>query len=239
MVYSEKFFVGFSDVSPELTISNTAILRLFENACCLHGSSVGDGIEHSDGRWFLTAYHVKVLKRPRYEDWVTVKTWSREMKGVSASREFAIYSPDGELCVTALSNWVRMNIRTGRLERMSPEDFARYESEPERHNFDGAWIAKAHDIAESSFEREFYIDRNLIDPNRHMNNVYYLDLALRTIPEEVYLKGDADEFVITYRKAIAYAETVVCLYSEGDRSYTVAVKSQDKSDTRAIIELYK
>lgn len=239
MVYSEKFYVGFSDVSPDLEISNTAILKLFENVCCLHGSAVGDGIEHSDGRWFLTAYHVKVLKRPRYEDWVTARTWSREMKGVSASREFEIRGEDGKLQVVALSNWARINISTGKLERMSPEAFARYESEPERHNFDEAWVSKAHDINDYSLEREFFIDRNLIDPNRHMNNVYYLDLALRTIPEDVYLRGDTDEFTITYRKAIAYAETVKCLYHEDADCYTVAVKSQDLSDTRAIIKLKK
>ena len=161
------------------------------------------------------------------------------MKGVSASREFEIRGEDGKLQVVALSNWARINISTGKLERMSPEAFARYESEPERHNFDEAWVSKAHDINDYSLEREFFIDRNLIDPNRHMNNVYYLDLALRTIPEDVYLRGDTNEFTITYRKAIAYAETVRCLYCEDDTSYTVAVKSQDMSDTRAVIKLNK
>lgn len=239
MVYSEKFYVGFSDVTPELGISNTAILKLFENACCLQGEAVGDGIYDSDGRWFLTAYHVKVLNRPKYGDWVTVRTWSREMKGFSASREFEIYSSDDKLAVIALSNWARLNISSGKLERMSPEAFAKYESEPERHNFDSAWLPKLRDNAEHSLEREVTIGRNLIDPNRHMNNVYYLDLASETLPEDIYLSCEADEFEITYRKAIAYGETVKCLYSENDDSRTVTVKSSDQSETRAIIKLYK
>ena len=239
MVYSERFYIGFSDVNPDLGVTNTAILKLFENSCCLHGETVGDGIHASDGRWFLTAYHVRVLKRPKYGDWVTVNTWSRGMKGFSASREFEIYGEDGEPAVIALSSWARLNISTGKLERMAPEAFARYESEPERHNFDELWISKLHDIAEYSHEREFFIDRNLIDPNRHMNNVYYLDLAMRTLPEEVYLRGEADEFEITYRKAIAYAETVKCFFSEDEKSCTVAMKTADSSDARAIVKMYK
>lgn len=239
MVYSEKFYIGFSDVGSDLGILNSAILRLFEDVCCLHGESIGDGFSDSPGRWFLTAYRVKVIRRPKYGEWVTAKTWSREMKGVSASREFEIYGADGKPAVIALSNWARMNTAIGKLERMSDEAFAKYESEPERHNFIEPWIQKLRTTGEAEFSREYFVDRTLIDPNRHMNNVYYLDLALRTLPEEVYDLGEANEFEVTYRKAIAYGETVVCEYSEDAAARYVAVKTKGDGDTRAIIKLYK
>lgn len=239
MVYTDKFYVGFSDVGSDLGMTGAAMLRAFEDVCCMQGEAVGDGLFDSDGRWFLTAYRVKVFKRPKYNDRIVVGTWSREMKGVAASREFEIRDLSGGLCVAALSNWARMNIKTGRLERMEPEAFARYESEPERHNFDDPWISKLHDVSEHTLEREFYVDRNLIDPNMHMNNVFYLDLAMRTLPEEVYLEGEPDEFEITYRKATAYGETLKCLYFDDGQSRTVAVKPQDMSDTRAIVMIYR
>lgn len=239
MVYSADFYVGFSDVNRELLITNSAILRLFENVCCMQGEAVGDGISDSNGRWFLTAYCVKVFKRPSYNDIVSARTWSRCMKGVTASREFEIRDKTGELCVAALSNWARTNIKTGKLERMQPEAFAKYESEPERHNFDDPWIQKLREVSDSSIEREFYVDRNLIDPNMHMNNICYLELAQRTLPEEVYLEKEADMFEITYRKATRYGETVRCQYSESEEFRTVAVMSGDLSDTKAIIKLYR
>ena len=239
MVYSEKFFVGFSDVSFDLGITNTAIIRLFEDVCCLHGEAVGDGIFDTDGRWFMTVYHVKVLKRPKYGEWVTAKTWSREMKGVSASREFELYDQSGELAVIALTNWVRMNSKTGRPERMTAEDFAKYGSEPERRNFEDPWAVKLRDISEPLFERELQIGRSLIDPNRHVNNIYYLDLAVDTLPDNKELLADCDEFEITYRKAIAYGNSVKCLYSEDEKSCSVAIKSLDMSETFAIVKLYK
>ena len=52
MVYSEKFYVGFSDVGPDLKITNAAILRLFEDDCCLQGEAVGDGFRDSSGDGF-------------------------------------------------------------------------------------------------------------------------------------------------------------------------------------------
>ena len=238
MVYSEKFYVGFSDVGADLGILNSAILRLFENGCCLQGEAVGDGFRDSPGRWFLTAYHVKVLRRPKYGEWVTVNTWSREMKGVSASREFELRDQNGELMCLALSNWARMNTAVGKLERMSDEAFARYESEPEHHNFDEAWIQKLRAAGEPTLSREFFIDRNLIDPNRHMNNTRYLDVASLALPDDVYVLGEADEFEITYRKTIPYGETVICEYGEDETARYVAMKSQD-GDIHAIVKLYK
>ena len=234
MVYSDKMYVGFSDVGSSLEMTNTAILRAFENVCCMQGESVGDGISDSDGRWFLTAYRVRVFKRPAYNDRIIASTWSRCMKGVAASREFEIRSLDGQLCAASLSNWARMNIQTKKLERMSPEAFAKYESEPDRHNFDDPWIQKLRDPEASGIAREFYVDRNLIDPNGHMNNVCYLDLAVRTLPEEVYRLGEANAFDITYRKATAYAETVNCVYSEDASGRFVTVKSHDMSEIKAV-----
>ncbi len=239
MVYTENFYIGFSDVSANLGIRNSAILRLFENACCLQGEAVGDGFKDSFGRWFLTAYRVKIFKRPEYNDRVDVSTWSRGTKGVAASREFEIRNNSGELCAAAISNWARLNTSTGKLERMDPEAFAKYQSEPERTNFGEMWLPKLRDIAEHTIEKKFFIDRNLIDPNRHMNNVCYLDLAERILPEEVYLRGEANDFEITYRKAIAYGETAVCEFGEDGAGYNIALKSEDGAETRAVVRLYK
>lgn len=239
MVYSQKFYIGFSDVGTDLGVLNSSILRLFEDVCCLQGESVGDGFRDTTGRWFVTAYYVKVLKRPQYGEWVTARTWSRGMKGVSASREFELIGSDGELMVIALSNWARFNTAIGRLERMSDEAFAKYDSEPERHNFDELWIQKLRTAGEPEFSQEYFVGRNLIDANRHMNNVRYLDLAALTLPEEVYALGEADEFEITYRKAIAYGETVSCQYSEDESARYIVMTVEDDKDVRAIVKLYK
>lgn len=238
MVYSEKFFIGFSDVSPDMGVLNSSILKLFENACCLQGEAVGDGFNDTPGRWFLTAYHVIVTERPKYGDWVEVRTWSRGMKGVSASREFEIVKDD-KIVVKALSNWARLNSVTGKLERMSDEAFSRYESEPERHNFDSLWLPKLRELPDEVCECSYRVGRNLIDPNRHMNNVCYLDLAVQTLPDEIYADGEPDEFMITYRKAVGYGENIVCVYGEDEKSRTVAFLSEDRSETKAIVCMIK
>lgn len=234
MVYSDSFYIGFSDVSPNMGALNSNILKLFENVCCMQGEAVGDGFKDTPGRWFLTAYHVKIFKRPEYGDRVQVRTWSRGMKGVSASREFEILL-NGEKMAVALSNWARLNSETGKLERMSDESFERYESEPDRTNFGEMWLPKLKAIPKSLMERKFTVGRNLTDPNRHMNNVRYLDLAAEMLP----IDCEPNEFEITYRKAFALGEKGILQYGEDESSYTVAFLSENQNETKAIVRFLK
>ncbi len=238
MVVKESFYVGYSEIDDTLCIRNTSILKIFENMACIHGSLAGDSLKSSDGRWFLTAYHVKVLKRPEYEERVTAHTWSRDIKGISAAREFEIYGEDGEKCVIGISNWARVNAVTQKLERVSAQTVEAYQSEPDRTNFGELKIPKLKECESYLYSKDFYIDRNFIDTNRHMNNVCYLELAELVLPEEIYSEG-CDEFEIMYKKAIRYGERVKCFFGESENGYIISVKSEDLSELFAIIKMYK
>jgi len=240
MVYSNKFYIGYSDITKSFGLSDTSILKLFENIASMHSKIANDDITQSDSRWFLTGYKVKINKRPAYGQYVSINTWSREMKGIQASREFEIYDEAGELCIRGLSNWVRINIKTGRLERITQEVYDAYQSEPEKTNFGSSWLEKLKEPETSDFEKEFHIERNFIDANNHMNNVYYMDLATIILPEELYQNKEIKEFEIMYKSAIKYDETVNCSFAnslEQENCSFVTIKSQDKSDLKAIIKL--
>lgn len=238
MVVDEKFYVGYSDINKELKISNTALLKIFENMACIHGSMAGESIKTSKYRWFLTAYHVKVLNRPDYETYITARTWSREIRGVSACREFEIYDENGKLCVIAESNWARINIETGKLDRASPDVIAAYGGEKERTNFGSAWIEKLKEPDDFAFEKEISPARMFIDVNDHMNNVCYLEVADMILPDDVYNAPESDEFEIMYRRAVKYGEEIICRYSDTENGIFVTLKDKE-NDLRAIIKLKK
>ncbi|MBO5461046.1 MAG: hypothetical protein J5983_04540 [Ruminococcus sp.] len=239
MIFSEKFYVGYSDINRKFGLSNTAMMKIFENIACMHGDAVKMGMNDTASRWFLTAYHIKVHKRPCYGERINVVTWSREMKGFLGAREFEIYCEDGSLAVTANSNWTHISMATGRVERVPKEVVEAYQSEADRTNFGVVKIPKLKECEEYTAEKEFYVDRNYIDINDHMNNVCYLELANLVLPEEVYNQAACDEFEIMYRKAVGYGETVKALFGETEDSYVVAIKSQDLSELHAIVKFYK
>lgn len=238
MFVTEKFYIGYSDVNMDMKLSNTSVLKMFEDIATMHGASVKDGPRDTDSRWFLTAYKVCLAERLGFSDRLSIKTWSREIKGVTASREFELYDEAGQKIGTALSNWVRINPVAQRLERVPDSVSAAYESESVS-NFESAWIEKLKEPESCEYEKEYFIDRNFLDANNHVNNVHYLDLAKNVIPEELYKAPESKEFTLMYKKAIPYGVTVKCLFSQTDADYTVTIKSQDLSELHAVLYFKK
>ena len=235
---SEKFYVGYSDINKEFELSNTAILKHFQNLTTIHGALVNDSLLTSDYAWFLTAYHVKIFNRPKYESWVTYSTWSTKIKGFLASREFEIRDDNENLMLSALANYVRVNKTTQKIERISSDIISGY-GENEKTNFNEVWIPKLNEGENLIYEKEYFIDRNFIDVNNHVNNVSYLELANLALPEEVYKEKESLEFEIMYKKAVKCYQTIKCKYYEESNHYIVAAKSLDDTELFAIIKFYK
>ena len=75
--------------------------------------------------------------------------------------------------------------------------------------------------------------------NKHMHNLYYLDLAYEALPEDVYENERPFNNVrIMYKKEIKLGDTVNCKYTYQNGMHIVVIKSGDDKNLHAIIELY-
>lgn len=234
---SEKFYVGYSEINKDFELSNVSLLDYFQDITTIHGKSVGDSLATTDFGWFLTGYKVKIYNRPKYENWFNLSTWSRGTKGAMASREFEIKDELGEIQVKAISNWVRVNKNTQKVERISAETARAYSTE-EQSNFDEIWLDKLSECGDLSYQKLFTADRNFVDFYNHVNNVAYLKIANVVLPDRAFEK-ELNEFEVMYRNAIKLGETVKCLVTETSEYYNITIKNMDLSELKAIIRFYK
>lgn len=237
MQISRDFFVDFRSVDAGLNIKNSGILGMFEDMACIHGTRIGEDITTSELRWLLVGYRVNILRRPRYGDEVKVTTWSKDYRGVTATREFEMHSADGELLATGWSNWARVNIRTKELVRLTDEHMAPYQSEPERTNFGKA--PRITEPAEHSAATTMTIDWRWMDNNRHMHNSYYLDVAERFLPDYAREQLTQCSFDVVYKQEITENADVMCLFTETDDSWTVTFRSGDNAVLHAIVVYHR
>ena len=227
MVVKHEYFIGYQYIDSEFKIKNSAMLSMFEDLACIHGARAGEDIKTAPTVWLLTAYKVRVIRRPEYGEYVDVLTWSRNMRGVLAFREFEIRNKDGELLVCAVSEWAHIQKADGRPARVTPELEAMYASEPEHTNFEGERLRPTRPTETFESELSYTVGRNWIDVNRHMNNVHYIELAELLLPENAVSDIAKCGFEIYYRKEIKYGETVLCRYEKEDGAHTVNIKSAD------------
>lgn len=235
---TEKFYVGYSEINEDLKLSNVGMMNYFQDITTIHGASIGDSLKTTDYAWFVTAYKVKIFGRPEYENWFKLNTWSRGIKGFSASREFEILDENGNLQVKAISNWIRVNKITQKIERISGEVADGY-GEEDKTNFDDKWLVKLTELEDYDYVKDFTADKNYIDFHKHVNNVAYLKIAGLILPENAFDGKESNEFEIMFRNSIKLGEHVKCFVKEIGDGFNITIKSEDLSELKAIIRLYK
>lgn len=235
----KKYTLGLTDVGRKNKISNKAIIKMLEDVGGIESEKAGYGlneIEENHLSWILLAWKVKVLRRPIYNEEVIARTWARDGNKIFTYRDYEIYDSNGNLCVIATSKWTLVDIRTLKLVGISEEVRSKY-TFFNKSVFEEE-IEKLKEPKSIIKENDYKILRSQIDVNRHVHNLYYLDIAYEILPEDIYYGEEKDNIEITYKKQIKLNDDIMCKYTIEDGKDIVTIKSKDNKVLHAIVRLY-
>ena len=242
MIFSVCFKMGLTDIGKNNEIKNISILKILENIGGYHSDIAGYGsndIPINKLTWILLDWKLKVLNRPKYGQTLDVHTWARVGNRFFTYRDFEIYDENKNLCAIATSKWTLVNIEEGKMERITEEVIDKYQTE-ENEVFPGERLDKLQIPNEFISSITYTVRRKDIDINKHMHNLYYLDLAYEALPEDVYNnERPFDDVRIMYKKEIKLGDTVECKYTKRDDKHIVVIQSENEKFLHAIIELGK
>lgn len=240
MLFEDTFKMGLKDIGIDNLIKNRAMLEILENIAAYHSDLVGFGANDTAKiklTWILLDWKLEIKNRPKYGQDIKVVTWSRTANKFFTYRDFEIYS-NGELVAIASSKWTLINIEKRKMTRITEDIIDKYKPE-DRHVFDNPDIDKLEVPEKFTSEVEYTVIRKDIDINKHMHNLYYLDLAYEALPDDVYQEDRPfDNVRIMYKKEIMFGDTVKCQYVKEKNKHIVVIKSQNEKKLHAVIELY-
>ena len=240
MFFTSNFRIGFAHIGTENLICNQGILSILEETSGMHSTSIGYGlndIPNTHISWALLNWKVQVIKRPKYADNVTVKTWARYKTKIYTYRDFEVYDENNNLLIIATSKWIFINTEKKSIAKIEDSFYEKYLPE-EKSVFDIVELPKLKEPENSIETYEYSVKRSDIDMNGHMHNTNYLSLAYEALPENVYKNCHFDNLEILYKKEIKFTNKVKFLYTFEDDIHTVTIKSEDNSILHAIIKLY-
>ncbi len=238
MIFKEKFKTRLTDIGKDNKIKNKALLQMLEDIGGYHSDAVGYGANDTPKNkltWILLDWKLKVINRPKYGQTLEVYTWARGGNRFFTYRDYEIYDKDGNLCAIATSKWTLIDIEKGKMERITDEIIKVYNVE-EKEVFPGEKLDKLEIPKEYTNEIEYTVIRKDIDINRHMHNLYYLDLAYEALPEDVYNNRPYDNVRIMYKREIKLGDTVICKYSNENNKHVVVITDKNEA-IHAIIEM--
>ena len=226
----------FVESELEKTLTNTSILSFLENNAGKHSSKIGKNLISENCTWMLLSWKVEIIKRPKFNDIIRVKTWSRKIEKFYAYRDFEVFNSQGELVAVASSKWVYIDIEKRKIIKVPQEVADSYDSENVfAFGEEESEFSKLKEPETYEKEIEFFITRNMIDTNKHLHNIYYLDIVKEVLPQELYEGHEFDYFEIMYKKEIKYGEIPKVFYVKQDNEHIVTIKSNDESEIHAII----
>ncbi len=164
-----------------------ALLGYLEDAALSNTDAVGNGVESmkaAGAAWILNRWMLSVERYPSLGERITVATWPSSFERFYARREFTVLDADSKPLARASSLWIYLNTERKRPARIPGELAKVYCMRPDR-----ALDMEFTDInaeVESEFEREFFVRRNDIDINLHVNNKKYVEWLLESVPDETY-----------------------------------------------------
>lgn len=242
MIFEYKTRVDISKVNGNANITNKGMLAMLENVACMHSDKAGYGIREvpiTGLSWVQLNWHVQILRRLRYDEEVTIKTWARNSTRVSTLRDFEVLDRDNKQVCIATTRWTLTDIHTQTITKITDDIMKNYDPE-EKTVLPDFEFQKLKEPENFTNEYIYPTQRRDIDVNKHMHNLNYLDLAYEALPEDIYtekLENDFNNIDIMYKAAIRLGDTSKCSYSFSNDKHTIVIKNLDGKTLHCIIEL--
>lgn len=239
-IYTCKERIDLEDVGYSNKITNKAILKILENAGARQSEAVHFGLNDMENvgfSWILLGWKVQVLKRPIYNEELTVKTWGRDANRIFTYRDYEIYDENNELCTIATSKWAIVDIKAGKLKELTSDIIGKYQCEPKKV-FEQDYTLKLKEPETVISKQIHKAQRRDIDINKHIHNLCYLDYAYEALPDEIYEQNECNNIEIMYKKQIKLGDEFECMYTMENNENIITLKSADENTLHAIVKLY-
>lgn len=219
-MYSFTSKIRFSEVDSEKTLTLTSLINYFQDCTLFHSEELQacfDYLEPEHKAWLLNSWQVLIHRLPKFGETVLVGTWPYGFSSISGDRNFVLQTEQGELLVVANSLWVFTDTLTGRPAKLTPDYIRRYPLEPPyAMEYAPRKIPCPTDYIE---ETPFFVTKQHLDTNLHVNNAQYIRMAEDYVPKEF----PVCEFRAEYRKPAKLQDAIHPLVSLTDTTCTVVL----------------
>lgn len=115
-VYSRNFIIPRSSIDANGHVNNVAYVQWMQDIAVEHYSSIGGVIAQGpDATWVVREHRVEYLLPAFAGEELEIRTWVENVRRVRSLRKYEFFrKSDGKLLVRGETDWVFVELRTGR-----------------------------------------------------------------------------------------------------------------------------
>ena len=235
MYYIKEFLLEEKDFDLYGNLLPFKVFDIFEKGATTHGELLGVGEKTMSEKnlfWVISQIKYKVIKNPKPEDRVVLKTWPIEPSGIGFLREYLILDSLGETLIMGSANWLTIS-RDDRKLKIGERVFPEMEFSKEL-NF-GKKIPRLRETSTMEKVYSVTINKNHIDSNSHVNNKHYTTFIKDALGG---FTGEIDLLQIDYIQEIMPDDSVEIFLCKNDKEYLIKGESNLKKHFLAKV-IYK
>ncbi len=226
MKYEMPARIRLSETDQDGVLTLFHLINYLQDCSTFHAEDVNSGVAWSrenGAAWVIAAWQLHIRRFPVLGERVTVKTWPYYFRGFMGCRNYTMETEEGEVLVTANSEWILMDLKKNRPVRGEKNLHEIFGSEGEvqlEEDFGDRKIQLDHP---GEKKEPFSIQEYHLDTNHHVNNGQYIRMA-----EEYLEEGFRTvRFRAEYKKQAYLGDTVVPEVCRTEDGYQVSLNDPE------------
>lgn len=232
-MYQMTAKVRLSEADHTKKITFPGIVNYFQDCSIFQSEALGVGFEHLERQkaaWVLNAWQIVVERYPMIGEEIMVSTWATGFHGIYGNRNFKMCDREGNILAWANSVWVYMDLVKGHPIRPDSREIELYGSE-EALPF--SFAPRKITLPTASVKCDSIpVRRSDIDPNEHVNNCHYIQMALEVLPESFTFR----QVRVEYKRSARRGDVIYPLMA-AEAGRTVIMLCDQEEQPYAIVEL--
>ena len=206
----ETFKIRAYDIDNQKRVTIPALMKCMHEAAMTNAIhlklSVWD-LEPHGISWVLMRKKLTIHRLPILGEQIQVQTYPAGFEKFFTYRDYLVYDMDGTLIATASTTWLLMDTTTRKMSRIP--DFIGSLEMPDPATCLPRLPLKLPKFGEPFMQQMFRVGWHELDFNMHLNNLYYLQWILETLPDEQLQEKELDNINILYKLECKWKEEVL------------------------------
>ncbi|MHC4560620.1 MAG: acyl-[acyl-carrier-protein] thioesterase [Planctomycetota bacterium] len=237
-VRENKFTVKTYECQADGNIKIVSLMHYLQDAAALHAEQLGFGfgrLNEMDSYWVLSNLRIEIVRLPKWDDEITLKTWPSGYTRLIATREFVGKDRDDRELFRASSQWMVLDKKKNRPKNLFHLDL----SLPKTGLKAIPGKLKRLEPQKGYIEVErVCVPYSSIDLNGHVNNTEYVRWGIDALRKAFELKGDIRFVHATYLSEVFEGDELdllVSCFKSGH--FCVLVRRADKESNVYVMEI--
>ena len=193
--------------------------------------------KNNNAFWIVSKIRMNFKKAIKFADEITLKTWPLKPGMLIMPRDYEFVSDNGEVMVSATSEWCVLDLETRRPRRVTSTTIDTSDDYLTNRTDAGEFSRLRETVEDDNKVYERVIRSSDIDENLHTNNCIYTRIVMDCFGVDFLREHPVKSFEIHFINETREGDILI-LYSkqQENNTYYVEAKCQGKTVIKALIE---